>query len=91
MPALAEAEPPAGDGEPVPAADHAPGPGDRRFRHNGAMTTSDDPLAGTDAARRTMKQRMLDGDLYRAEGPELAAAHHRAMELQARYNATAAA
>lgn len=55
------------------------------------MTTpSDDPLAGTEAARKSMRQRMLDGDLYRAEGPELAEAHHRAMELQARYNATAA-
>lgn len=40
---------------------------------------------------RTPKQRMLDGDLYIADDPELEAADLRARRLEARYNATDAA
>ena len=35
-----------------------------------------------------MKRRMLAGELYLADDPELAAAQARAQELQERYNAT---
>ncbi|WP_181026873.1 sugar O-acetyltransferase [Pseudoclavibacter sp. RFBB5] len=37
---------------------------------------------------RTMKQRMLAGELYHADDPELAAGAERATRLQADYNAT---
>nr|WP_271985189.1 sugar O-acetyltransferase [Pseudoclavibacter terrae] len=37
---------------------------------------------------RTMKQRMLAGELYHADDPELAAGAERATRLQAEYNAT---
>ncbi|NYF12397.1 maltose O-acetyltransferase [Pseudoclavibacter sp. JAI123] len=37
---------------------------------------------------RTMKQRMLAGELYLADDPELAAGAERATRLQAEYNAT---
>jgi maltose O-acetyltransferase len=39
---------------------------------------------------RTQRQRMLDGDLYIADDPELAADSLRARRLQDRYNATVA-
>ncbi len=39
---------------------------------------------------RTQRQRMLDGDLYIADDPELAADSLRARRLQDRFNATVA-
>lgn len=39
---------------------------------------------------RTMRERMLAGDLYRAEDPELAEASLRALDLTAAYNASSA-
>ena len=51
------------------------------------MNRADDPLAGTAAAGRTMKQRMLDGDLYHADDPELEAAGSRGAALMEAYNA----
>lgn len=44
----------------------------------------------TDHPPRTEKQRMLDGDLYRAVGPELAADHSRADRLLRAYGQTGA-
>ena len=44
----------------------------------------------SDDQSRTEKQRMLDGDLYRAVGPELAADHLRADGLLRDYNQTGA-
>src|SRR5690625_1944349 len=43
-------------------------------------TTDDDP--------RSMRERMLAGDLYIADDPELAAASTQALDLLATYNAT---
>ncbi|MGD0313393.1 MAG: sugar O-acetyltransferase [Acidimicrobiales bacterium] len=40
--------------------------------------------------RRTQRQRMLAGELYRSDDPELVRAHHRAVGLVERYNRTAA-
>lgn len=51
------------------------------------MDRGDDPLAGTAAAHKTMRQRMVDGDLYVADDPELEAAHRRATALMDAYNA----
>lgn len=47
----------------------------------------DTPAAGPDA--RSQRERMLVGDLYIADDPELAAESRRAMTLGAQYNATA--
>lgn len=46
-----------------------------------------DPLAGDD---RSMRQRMAEGDLYRAEDPEIAELISSALDLSAAYNATSA-
>jgi maltose O-acetyltransferase len=43
----------------------------------------------TDDDGRTQRQRMLDGDLYLADDPELATETDRAQELQHRFNQTA--
>ena len=42
------------------------------------------------AAHESQKARMLAGELYRADDPELRGAHLRAQEIVARFNATAA-
>jgi maltose O-acetyltransferase len=44
-----------------------------------------------DADQRSMRERMLAGDLYIADDPEIAAEQQRACALQERYNATSAA
>jgi maltose O-acetyltransferase len=45
-----------------------------------------DPSTGSDD--RSMLERMLAGDLYLADDPEISARQHRAQELMAVYNAT---
>lgn len=40
--------------------------------------------------QRSMHQRMLDGDLYLADDPEIVTAYHRANELTVEFNATTA-
>lgn len=51
------------------------------------MTTPDAPEAST-ADPRTMRERMLAGDLYIADDPELGEASARALDLMDAYNAT---
>ena len=45
-------------------------------------------MSNADLDRRSMRERMLAGDLYIADDPELAEAHHAAMDLMDAYNAT---
>lgn len=51
------------------------------------MTTPDAPEASTEDSR-TMRERMLAGDLYIADDPELGEASARALDLMDAYNAT---
>ncbi len=56
--------------------------------HRAGRLSVNDPGVGDDG--RSQWERMVAGDLYRADDPQIVAAHHRAMGLLERYNRTPA-